>query len=176
MDYFDCVEKKNIHMELVEGAPPVFMGASLNSEGQSYYEFRDTITTEYTCVITSDNGVVRYINADASTISPHVGERVFGIETYPADIAFDGTWIFNFETESFYQDADIVAAQTLYRNKMEYNRLLRAAGVAHMLLQLLPPDDAEAKQQELKDYLSGLQAVDLTLSDPDWPPVPEFIN
>lgn len=135
MDYFDCVEKKNIHMELVEGAPPVLMGASLNSEGQNYYEFRDTITTEYTCVITANTGIVRYINEDASKISPHVGERVFGIEAYPAEITFDGTWIYDTDSGEFSQCADIVTARTLVDNARLRAQFATLAAMAIATLQ-----------------------------------------
>lgn len=135
MNYFDCVEKKNINIQLHEAAEPILVGGSLDANGQTYYEFRETITEKYTCVITVDSGVVRYINEDASTISPHVGERVFGIDDYPADIAFDGTWIYDTDSGEFSQCADIVTVQTLADNTRLRAQLATLAAMVIATLQ-----------------------------------------
>lgn len=135
MNYFDCVEKKNINIQFHEAAEPIWVGGSLDANGQTYYEFRETITEKYTCVITVDSGVVRYINEDASTISPHVGERVFGIDDYPADIAFDGTWIYDTDSGEFSQCADIVTARTLVNNARLRAQFATLAAMAIATLQ-----------------------------------------
>lgn len=135
MNYFDCVEKKNINIKLRILDDPILVGASLDINGQTYYEFRETITEKYTCVIVADTGVVRYINEDASTISPYVGERVFGIEEYPADLTFDGTWIYDGDSGEFSQPEDIVVARTLIDNTRLRSRLAMLAALAITTLQ-----------------------------------------
>lgn len=95
VNYFNCVKQENIYVQPVEGAPSLLVCGSLDENGQNYYDYQKSITQPYTCVISTVSGIVRYIDADASTISPHAGESVFGIDEYPEGVTFDGNWIFN---------------------------------------------------------------------------------
>ena len=184
MNYFDCVEKKNINIKPNEAAETILVGGSLDANGQTYYAFRETITEKYTCVITVDSSVVRYINKDASTISPYVGERVFGIDNYPTELTFDGTWRFNANTGEFYQDPDILAANTLRINTEKFNNLLRTCTDAAFPLQsAIALGIATAEQQtllaELQQYaidLTNPEIVDLTMSPPSWPQLPTSLT
>ncbi|POT25310.1 phage tail protein [Citrobacter freundii] len=95
MNYFKCVKQENIYVQPAEDAPPLLVGGSLDVNGDNYYDFQKTITQPYTCVISTETGIVRYIDADASAISPHAGESVFGIDEYPEGVTFDGFWVFD---------------------------------------------------------------------------------
>lgn len=177
MTFFDCVKNENILVQPMAHIKPFLTGASLNADGETYYDFQKQITTKYTCVIRADSGVVRYITDDASAVSPGAGERVFGIDDYPAELAFDGTWRFNADTGEFYQDTDIVAAQTLYKNTLEYNRRLRACTDAAFPLQsAVSFGTATTEQQnaltELQQYAIDIASIDLTAGPAVFPAMP----
>lgn len=184
MNYFDCTEKKNINFKINKVSDPILVGASLDVNGQTYYEFRKAITEKYTCVIAADSGVVRYLNEDASTISPSIGERVFGVDDYPAELMFDGTWKYNFDTGEFFQDADIVAANTLAANTATYNALLRACTDAAFPLQSvialgIATEEQLATLAELQQYAADLinpDIVDLTKSPLQLPAAPVALS
>lgn len=116
MNHFNCTKRENIYVQPIENAPPLLVSGSLNADGENYYDFQKTITQPYTCVVSTSTGIVRYIDADPSTIAPHVGESVFGINEYPEGVTFDGVWRYDEGTGEFYQDGELVTAKVLAEN------------------------------------------------------------
>lgn len=181
MNFFDAVKKENISLEIIKGAEPYLVSAALNADEENYYDFQKTITEKYTCVIHAESGYVRFITEDASTIAPGTGERVFGIdEITPEGVTFDGTWIFDEETLTFYQDVELVAANTLSTNTTRRDTLVQNAFRKIDVLQnsalLQNSRDADATDLiALRQYVDELRDVDLMNID-TWPTPPEGIN
>lgn len=181
MDYFDCVETKNIYVQPLERIKPILVSASLNANGDNYYDYQKTITTKYACAINAETGIVRLIAEDAGFISPFSGERVFGIDDYPTELTFDGTWAYNSDIGEFSQVADIVAANALKRNTTVRNGLLRAALAE---IEILQCSAAVGNQRDsdadnllaLQRYVDELRNVDLTANPVTFPVMPESIK
>lgn len=182
MNYFDSVSVENIEMKINDDTPPFLVGASLNASGENFYDFQKTITEKYTCVIHAESGTLRYFNEDASTIAPGVGERVFGIdEITPDGVTFDGSWKFDEETLSFYQDADIVASKVLRANTAKRDLLLKIATAAITSIQNSaaignPRDGDEENLLILQQYADAFRDIDLTTPEPNWPVPPDSIS
>lgn len=106
------------------------------------------------------------------------------VADYPSGVTLDGTWKFAEETQSIYQDANIVAANTLAANTAQFNALLRACTDAAFPLQAaITLGVATAEQQtalaELQQYavdLTNPAIVDLTASSVSWPTPPDCLN
>ncbi|MEZ2602854.1 tail fiber assembly protein [Kluyvera intermedia] len=181
MNFFDAVKNENIHITVVEGVMPFLVGASIDANGQNYYDFQKTITEKYTCVIHAESGILRYFNEDASAIAPGVGERVFGIdEITPEGVAFDGSWKFDEETLTFYQDTLIVAVNVLRANTAQHETLTRKAitSISAILnsAEIGKPREGDAENLlALRQFVDALRDVDLTLAEPVWPPAPPFL-
>lgn len=150
MKYFNCVERKNIHiipgkkMEVeahelnrLATTKPLLVGAALDANGLNYYDFRETLTGyNYTCVISTNSGVVLNINDDPTIISPGLSQTVFGINEYPEEMTLDRTWRYDFETETFSQDTQAVQRNALVANTAKRDNLQRIATTEAYPLQL----------------------------------------
>lgn len=188
MKYFDAVKIENIEIKVIEGAKPFLVSAAINADGENYYDFQKNIATKYTCVINTENSVVRYITGDASTISPGGGESVFGIDNNTdndgQDVGFDGTWKFNKETLTFYRDSALVAEIALRNNKDKFERLLRTCTDAAFPLQSavsmgIATDEQKTALEELKNYsvnLMDAKEANAGSATPAWPPLPEYLQ
>lgn len=171
MNYFDTIKFENIQIEAGEGFDPFVAGASINAEGETYYNFQKTITTKYTCVIHAASGRVRYACEDASAIAPGIGERVFGTNELPADFFdFDFSY-WQFDGEQFVvwqltREEQIAAAE---RTKQ---RLLAEASAVISPLQDVADvgeatDEDAAKLLAWKKYRLSVSRVDT--GNPVWP-------
>lgn len=181
MSYFDAVKIENISLEIIKNAPPYIVSAALNADEENYYNFQKTITEKYTCVIHAESGYLRFITEDASTIAPHAGERVFGIdEITPDGVTLDGTWKFDEETRSFYQDVELVAANTLSTNTMRRDKLMQSVFrkidiIQNSALLKKSRDTDAADLTALRQYADELRDVDLMSTD-TWPAPPQGMN
>lgn len=182
MKYFDAVKLENIEIKVTEDAKPFLTGAAINVDGDNYYDFQKTIRTKYTCVINAESSVVRYISEDASAVAPGMGERVFGIDDITVDgagsVTFDGTWKFNEETLTFYQDTTLVAENVLRINKEKFEHLLRVCTDAAFPLQSavslgVATEAQQARLAVLQQYSVDLLSVDLTAASAAFPPFPQ---
>ncbi|HEY3591918.1 MAG TPA: tail fiber assembly protein [Buttiauxella sp.] len=176
MIFFDTVKNENIFISIAEDIEPFLAGASIDADGQTYYEFQKKITTKYTCVIDARSGRVRHITEDASSIAPGVGERVIGIkkipdkyfESLPSDWQFDGTKIIAYQKSK----EELIAVANTIKTK-----LMDVANAAIAPLQDavdlgIANDDEAALLLEWKKYRVFLNRTDTTTAPVTGWPVP----
>lgn len=193
MNYFNCIERKNIYIaqdaesytaehHKSEECRQFLVGAALDADGLNYYDFQKTLAGyRYACVIITDSGVVLHTNTDPSIISPGVGQTIFGVNEYPEEMTFDGTWRYDYETETFYHDTLIAEQKALAENTETRNTMLSKATAAAYPLQLRATRGTASPEQlaqlaALDDYIIDL--VDMTdeqlsQSPAPFPPKPE---
>lgn len=186
MKYFDCVARKNIYItpaingvedaappkdeeitetsQRINDAVPVLVGAALNADEMSYYDFQKTMT-EYrcACVVVTESGIVLNIKEDKSVISPGVGQTVFGIDEYPEEMTFDRTWRYDFETETFSQDIAAVQRNALVANTAKRDHLQNKAIEEAYPLQLRVSTGTATDRQ--KSRLNAINAYIIALDD-----------
>ena len=177
MTFFDVVAVENREIKITQKSKPFLVGASINGDGESYYDFQKTITEKYACVICAENGVVRYLTEDPSTIAPHVGERVFGIDDISiiggaGAVTFDGAWVFNGKNiiPRTYTREELTAQAKAKRDSL----MAKATAAIAPLQDAVDLNDATDNEQRLlkawKAYRVALSRLDLTTApDIDWP-------
>lgn len=146
----------------------------------------DTVKIQY-----DSNGIIRAVvdkpvpargNTYAVSMLWPVNASVaeLALDDYPDGVQLDGTWKYDEETISVYQDADIVSAQIIIKNTRELHKLLSACAVAAFPLQSRVDVGSATDEQvtalaELKQYavdLTNPALVDLTQFPLQLPPVP----
>lgn len=143
-----------------------------NAAGFEWYRVRNNLDGQVFIAYHEDTGIIEQISENVQALWP-VNLAVAALDSLPEGCDILGTWVFDPATMTVSQMPSLIAS----KNKLgPYRKLLRAAGDAYMLLQLLPPDDAEEKITELKAYLAALQSTDLTQNNPAWPSAPDFVN
>lgn len=177
MIYFDAVRRGGIEITPVEGATPFLVGAAFNAAGETYYDFRETITTVFTCVIHAESGRVRYACEDASAIAPGPGERVFGTDELPPDF-FDHEFSYwQFDGEQFTPwiptHAELAAAAELKKKRL----LSETTAAIAPLQDAVDVKEATREEKklllELKTYRLALSRIDTSLAPGiTWPPQP----
>ncbi|MEZ2603348.1 tail fiber assembly protein [Kluyvera intermedia] len=180
MNFFNAVKTENISIEIIEGVKPFLVGASIDADGNNYYDFQKTITEKYACVVNTGSGRVRYLSEDASTIAPGAGESVFGIDDIPDDF-FDydfSYWAFNAGEFSPYQ---FTPAELTAIADSKKSRLMAVASAAIGPLQDadrlgIATDEEIAQLQELMRYRIDLYRTNTSMTAITWPPVPAFME
>lgn len=168
MTFFDTVRYENILVE-VSGIQPFLVGAAINAADETWYDFQKTITTQYTCVVNAESGRVRYVSEDASTISPGVGERAFGVDSLP-DEFFDfefNYWMF--DGEKITPHIPTVEEFTLEARKIRNDFIL---ATDPLVIADYSINDVYLSQEQREELFATRLDFKRWPSQPGWPDIP----
>lgn len=157
-----------------------------SEEGREWYSAQSQFQKDTVKISYDADGVIRQIvnkadasgNYDVSLLVPiNLSVAEIAVADSPEGMILDGTWKFDEDSQSVYQDADAVASRTLAKNTLEYNSRLRACtDLAFPLQSAVMLGVATDKQQEdlaaLQQYAVDLMAVDLTANPASFPVAP----
>lgn len=166
---------------------PLFLQSE---DGRDWYECQQLFSDNTVKIMYAANNAVQAVVAKpvpargniyaASMLFP-LNMSVAEIEgTLPDGFEIDTkSWVFDGET--VYQDADLLAAYNLPRNKRAlWARQSKAAGFAFTIQSSAalgnPRDGDSDKLLALQRYADVLRDVDLTVAEPVWPSAPEFLG
>jgi hypothetical protein len=149
----------------------------ISDEGYDWYEASKLLAGNVFVAFDTD-GVIRHLDADATTINPN-GLSVAGLDEVPEGAGIDGSW--KFDGTAVYQDEGIVSALTLEKNTRQFNRLLRACTDAAFPMQSaqalgLITTQQQAMLTDLQNYAINLADTDLTQNPVAWPAAPVSVK
>ncbi|ELS4260381.1 tail fiber assembly protein [Salmonella enterica] len=171
-----------------------FAGTALileSEDGQDWYECQKLFSDDTVKIQYDSEGIIRGVidkpvpvranTYEVSMLWPvNTSVAELALDDYPAGVQLDGTWKYNEETRSIYQDADIVSAQVIIKNTRQLNKILSACAVSAFPLQSRVDAGSATDKEvtalaELKKYVIDLTnpaIVDLTQSPLQFPPAP----
>lgn len=163
-----------------------------SEDGIDWYESQKLFSDDTVKIQYDSDGIIRSVvdkpvpqrgNVYAISMLWPINSSVaeISVEDYPTGVILDGTWRFDEETQSVYQDADIASALTLAKNTQQFNRLLRACTDAAFPLQsalalgIITPEQ-QAMLTDLQNYAVTLADTDLTATPVIWPAPPASVK
>jgi hypothetical protein len=162
----------------------------VSEDGLDWYDCQQLFNDQTVKVMYDANNVVRAVVAEPVPQRGNVYavSMLWPLNMSVAEVAgplpegFElntGTWLF--DGERVYQDAALLAAYILNRNKKVLSaRLSKAAGFAFAIQSSVaignPRDGDSDNLLALQQYADALRDVDLATADPAWPEIPSFMQ
>lgn len=180
---FALVEGTVEQLESYAGESVLFLQSD---DGQDWYECQGNFADDTVKIQYDSEGIIRaFVDAPVpqrgnvyavSMLWPlNMSVAEIAVSDYPSGVTTDGTWRFDEAAQSVYQDADIVAANTLRDNSTLRNRYAAEAAVSIVAIQCSKSignarENDSDNLLQLQQYLDELRSVSLT-TEPPAPPV-----